>query len=170
MPNYPPRTIAADQVSYEDLYARWEVGNWRASELDFSTDRDDWRQSFTELERTSALWTYSMFFHGEDSVFVPPGSDERYVTSFGFTLARATAGCPDRMAERKAEHATDGWPDQAVVRTTAIVACALVPLGLIVWLPTGPLAAGWAKRAGTPRSLLGTGAASGTLIVRPASG
>ena len=22
--------IAADQISYEDLYARWEQGNWRA--------------------------------------------------------------------------------------------------------------------------------------------
>jgi len=62
------RTIAADQISYEDLYARWEHGNWRASELDFSTDRDDWQNSFSELERRAALWTYSMFFHGEESV------------------------------------------------------------------------------------------------------
>ena len=23
-------TIAADQISYADLYARWEQGNWRA--------------------------------------------------------------------------------------------------------------------------------------------
>ena len=61
-------TIAADQVSYEDLYARWEHGNWRASELDFSTDRDQWQSAFTEFERRAALWTYSMFFHGEDSV------------------------------------------------------------------------------------------------------
>jgi Ribonucleotide reductase, small chain/SCP-2 sterol transfer family len=61
-------TIAADQVSYEDLYARWEQGHWRASEIDFSTDRDQWQHEFTELERRGALWTYSMFFHGEDSV------------------------------------------------------------------------------------------------------
>ena len=25
-------------------------------------------ETFTELERRGALWTYSMFFHGEDSV------------------------------------------------------------------------------------------------------
>jgi hypothetical protein len=60
--------IAADQVSYEDLYARWESGNWRASEIDFTTDREQWERTFTELERRAALWTYSMFFHGEDSV------------------------------------------------------------------------------------------------------
>jgi ribonucleotide reductase beta subunit family protein with ferritin-like domain len=61
-------TIAADQVSYEDLYARWEQGNWRATEIDFSTDREQWEGTFTDLERRGALWTYSMFFHGEDSV------------------------------------------------------------------------------------------------------
>ena len=27
---------AGAQVSYEDLYARWERGNWRAMEIDFS--------------------------------------------------------------------------------------------------------------------------------------
>jgi Ribonucleotide reductase, small chain/SCP-2 sterol transfer family len=60
--------IAADQISYEDLYARWEAGNWRATEIDFSVDRTQWRETFTEFERRAALWTYSMFFHGEDSV------------------------------------------------------------------------------------------------------
>jgi Ribonucleotide reductase, small chain/SCP-2 sterol transfer family len=61
-------TIAADQVSYADLYARWEQGNWRATEIDFSTDREQWENTFTDLERRGALWTYSLFFHGEDSV------------------------------------------------------------------------------------------------------
>jgi ribonucleotide reductase beta subunit family protein with ferritin-like domain len=60
--------IAADQVSYEDLYARWEQGNWRATEIDFAVDRDHWHNTFTDMERRGALWTYSMFFHGEDSV------------------------------------------------------------------------------------------------------
>src|SRR2546421_11289237 len=60
--------IAADQVSYEDLYARWEQGNWRATEIDFSVDRRQWVQEFSDLERRGALWTYAMFFHGEDSV------------------------------------------------------------------------------------------------------
>ena len=60
--------IAADQVSYEDLYARWEQGNWRATEIDFTVDRDHWNNTFTEMERRAALWTYSMFFYGEDAV------------------------------------------------------------------------------------------------------
>jgi len=61
-------SLAADQISYEDLYARWEHGNWRVSEIDFTVDRRQWRDTFTEIERRGALWTYSMFFHGEDSV------------------------------------------------------------------------------------------------------
>jgi ribonucleotide reductase beta subunit family protein with ferritin-like domain len=61
-------TLAADQVSYEDLYKRWEHGNWRASEIDFSVDREQWQNTFSEIERRGALWTYSLFFHGEDSV------------------------------------------------------------------------------------------------------
>jgi ribonucleotide reductase beta subunit family protein with ferritin-like domain len=60
--------IAADQISYADLYARWEQGNWCATEIDLSVDREHWVQRFTDLDRRSALWTYSLFFHGEDSV------------------------------------------------------------------------------------------------------
>jgi Ferric reductase like transmembrane component len=56
---------------------------------------------------------------------------------------------------------TDGWPAHAGARATALVASALVPIGLLAWLPSGPLAAGWAKRAGTPSSLLVSSAASG---------
>jgi ribonucleotide reductase beta subunit family protein with ferritin-like domain len=61
-------TLAVDQISYEDLYARWEHGNWRASEIDFTVDREQWQNTFSEIERRGALWTYSLFFHGEDSV------------------------------------------------------------------------------------------------------
>src|SRR5579862_9107882 len=60
--------LAADQISYEDLYSRWEHGNWSATEIDLSRDREQWQSAFTEIERRGALWTYSMFFHGEDSV------------------------------------------------------------------------------------------------------
>ncbi len=64
----PVRPVAADQVTYEDLYRRWERSNWRATEIDFSVDRDHWQERFTDLERRAALWNYSMFFHGEDAV------------------------------------------------------------------------------------------------------
>src|SRR5262245_43691488 len=57
----------ADQISYDDLYRRWEEGNWSAYQLDLSKDREGW-ESLSEIQRKSALWTYSMFFYGEDSV------------------------------------------------------------------------------------------------------
>ncbi len=58
---------AADRISYEDLYSRWEQGNWSATALDFSADRKGW-EALSEMQRKSALWIYSMFFFGEDSV------------------------------------------------------------------------------------------------------
>jgi len=61
-------SAAADQVSYEDLYERWERGNWRASEIDFSVDARQWREEVSDLARRAALWNYSLFFWGEDAV------------------------------------------------------------------------------------------------------
>jgi ribonucleotide reductase beta subunit family protein with ferritin-like domain len=61
-------TLPADQVSYDDLYRRWEESNWSATAIDFSTDREQWQNTFTDLERRSARWLYTLFFHGEDSV------------------------------------------------------------------------------------------------------
>ena len=52
-----PSTIAADQVSYDDLYRRWEQGNWSATAIDFSTDRQQWQSTFSDLERRATLWT-----------------------------------------------------------------------------------------------------------------
>src|SRR5204862_1334749 len=54
-------------ISYGDLYSRWEGSNWSATGLDFSQDREGWA-ALSDLQRGSALWTYSMFFYGEDSV------------------------------------------------------------------------------------------------------
>jgi hypothetical protein len=59
---------ATKQISYADLYERWERGNWRATEIDFSQDEIDWREKMTPEQRRSALWLYALFFHGEDSV------------------------------------------------------------------------------------------------------
>lgn len=63
-----PASLPTDAISYEDLYARWERGNWKATELDFTEDARQWREEFTEFERTAALWNYSLFFWGEDAV------------------------------------------------------------------------------------------------------
>jgi 1,2-phenylacetyl-CoA epoxidase catalytic subunit len=56
-----------DAITYGDLYRRWEEGNWKAYDLDFSQDRNGWG-ALSEIQRKSALWIYSMFFFGEDSV------------------------------------------------------------------------------------------------------
>src|SRR2546423_3363656 len=60
--------LAADKVSYLDLYQRWEKGNWSATELDFSEDRRQWEEELTPFQRKAALWNYSLFFWGEDAV------------------------------------------------------------------------------------------------------
>lgn len=63
-----PLRIAADALSYDDLYARWEQGNWRAMDVDFTEDARQWREEFTDFERKAALWNYALFFWGEDAV------------------------------------------------------------------------------------------------------
>jgi Ribonucleotide reductase, small chain/SCP-2 sterol transfer family len=59
---------ATEQIDYADLYARWERGNWSATEIDFSQDRVDWHERMTPEQRRGALWLYTLFLHGEDSV------------------------------------------------------------------------------------------------------
>jgi Ferric reductase like transmembrane component len=80
---------------------------------------------------------------------VGTGSD----TKVGWMLV-IVAACVIVVSVAVVARAIAGWPDRIVVRVPAIAAAALVPLGLLVWLPSGPLAAGWARRAGTPASLL----------------
>ncbi len=67
-PDASVASLPADAISYEDLYARWERGNWSATELDFTEDARQWREDFTDFERQAALWNYCLFFWGEDAV------------------------------------------------------------------------------------------------------
>ncbi len=62
-----PSGQAAAMISYDDLYRRWEEGNWKAAAIDFSADQAGW-DALSDIQRRSALWIYSMFFYGEDSV------------------------------------------------------------------------------------------------------
>jgi ribonucleotide reductase beta subunit family protein with ferritin-like domain len=94
------------EITYEDLYRRWEEGNWKASDIDFAADRAGW-EALTGIQRRSALWIYSMFLYGEDSVaenlspyidaapreeqkyFLPPSRSTRPVTrSFSTASSR----------------------------------------------------------------------------------
>jgi hypothetical protein len=56
-----------DNVTYEDLYKRWEQGNWSAYDIDLSADKAGW-ENLSDIQRRSAMWIYSMFFYGEDRV------------------------------------------------------------------------------------------------------
>jgi methionine sulfoxide reductase heme-binding subunit len=48
-----------------------------------------------------------------------------------------------------------GWPDQLARRGAALGGAGIFTLGLILWLPSGPLGKEWARRSGTPSALLG---------------
>jgi len=86
------------------------------------------------------------------------GSDTK--TAWMLTIV---GGCLIVVIVAVVARAVSGWPHHAGARLTALIASALVPLGLLIWLPSGPLAAGWARRAGTPAALLGgTAVAGGT--------
>ena len=61
------RRQRGDLLSYEDLYALWERSNWRAHELDFSIDREQWLITPSEGQRHMA-WTLSSFYVGEERV------------------------------------------------------------------------------------------------------
>ena len=71
-----------------------------------------------------------------------------------------SAGCVVVMVVAVLARVSSGWPDRIELRLSALGATAAVALGLLVWLPSGPLARGWAQRAGTPSTLLPASAAS----------
>jgi sulfoxide reductase heme-binding subunit YedZ len=48
-----------------------------------------------------------------------------------------------------------GWPQNLRTRGAALGAAGVFSLFLLVWLPGGPLGSEWARRSGTPSSLLG---------------
>lgn len=85
------------------------------------------------------------------------GSD----TKTGWMLAIVVA-CVVIVLAAVVSRVTAGWSGHVGARATALSTCALLPLGLLVWLPSGPLAKDWAKQAGTPASLLGSRSSSAT--------
>ena len=91
------------------------------------------------------------------------GSDTK--TTWMLTLAGV---CVAVMVVAVVARAAAGWPGHRGARVTAIALSTIGPLALLVWLPSGPLAPGWAKRAGTPSYLLAS--ASSTALAQPSSG
>src|SRR5438128_65030 len=53
--------------TYRELYYRWERQQWRAQDLDFSSDRKQW-EAMSPEERTMRMYGLSSFFQGEACV------------------------------------------------------------------------------------------------------
>jgi len=79
------------------------------------------------------------------------GSDVRN----GWMLA-LSAACILAVLCAVAFRIASGWPGQIAVRGGAIATAACLPIGLLLWLPGGPMASDWASRSGTPTHLLGS--------------
>jgi ribonucleoside-diphosphate reductase beta chain len=54
-------------LDYRQLYALWERQNWKATELDFSVDREQWVVTPREAQE-STIWSLGSFYVGEQRV------------------------------------------------------------------------------------------------------
>jgi ribonucleoside-diphosphate reductase beta chain len=54
-------------MGYGELYALWERQNWKAHEIDFSVDREQWLVSPAEAQEHQA-WSLGSFYIGEERV------------------------------------------------------------------------------------------------------
>jgi len=70
------------------------------------------------------------------------------------------AGCLLAVIAAVWTRAGIGWPQRRGLRGSAVAASVALPIALVAWLPGGPLAASWARRAGTPLVASTTGSAN----------
>jgi len=54
-------------LDYHQLYALWERQNWKATEIDFSVDREQWVVTPREAQE-STIWSLGSFYVGEERV------------------------------------------------------------------------------------------------------
>jgi len=55
-------------LSYTELYELWERQQWATQDLDFSQDRIDWNENFSDEERFQRMYGLASFFVGEQKV------------------------------------------------------------------------------------------------------
>jgi sulfoxide reductase heme-binding subunit YedZ len=84
------------------------------------------------------------------------GTDAR-----SFWMLALTAACLTAVLIAAAWRTRDGWPNHLGRRKLAATLLVLGPPVLLVWVIGGPLASGWAGRAGTPASLLASARTAG---------
>jgi sulfoxide reductase heme-binding subunit YedZ len=93
---------------------------------------------------TYASWPIALL-HGFGT-----GSD---VKSGGWLMA-ISVGCLVVVVIAVVARVLRGWPEHAARRGAALAGAGAFSLFLLVWLPGGPLGSEWARRSGTPVSLL----------------
>ncbi|HYZ82182.1 MAG TPA: ferric reductase-like transmembrane domain-containing protein, partial [Solirubrobacteraceae bacterium] len=69
-------------------------------------------------------------------------------------LVGITAACVVAVLLAVVARVVIGWPENLRIRVGALGVAGAFALGLLVWLPGGPMGKGWARRAGTPTALL----------------
>lgn len=69
-------------------------------------------------------------------------------------LLLLSIGCVIVVIVAVLARALRGWPENARERVAALGVTAAFALFLLLWLPSGPLGEEWARRSGTPASLL----------------
>jgi methionine sulfoxide reductase heme-binding subunit len=69
-------------------------------------------------------------------------------------LLALSIGCVAIVLAAVLARVIDGWPSNLRVRSAALGGAAVFSLFLLLWLPGGPLGSEWARRSGTPTSLL----------------
>jgi predicted ferric reductase len=69
-------------------------------------------------------------------------------------LLLLSIGCAAAVAAAVLARALRGWPAHLGARSAALGGTGAFSLFLLLWLPGGPLGSEWARRSGTPASLL----------------
>jgi sulfoxide reductase heme-binding subunit YedZ len=103
---------------------------------------------------TYASWPIALL-HGFGT-----GSDAQFAWMLALSIA-----CLAIVAAAVLTRVLSGWPGNVAVRSAALAGTGAFALFLLLWLPQGPLGSEWARRSGTPLTLL-----SHKRSVRPASG
>jgi ribonucleoside-diphosphate reductase beta chain len=93
------RRAGGDLLTYGQLYALWEKQNWKAHELDFTTDKEQWLTTPAESQAHTA-WSLGSFYIGEERVTAdlapfllaaPSGEVEMFLATQLVDEARHTA-------------------------------------------------------------------------------
>jgi ribonucleoside-diphosphate reductase beta chain len=109
------RRKGSQLMSYENLYALWERQNWKAHEIDFAVDKEQWLAT-PSISQLDTMWSFSSFYIGEERVaadlapFVvaaPSGEIEIFLATQLVDEARHAAFFDRFMAEVMALDAED---------------------------------------------------------------